>query len=144
MAGSLMAHSRARTNEWSVATSGAALQRPGAVPREQPGAVPREQPGPVPREQPGALPRERPIGIAAERAHEAPARVSSPTVNRPARAMRHILAGFVLSAILGVVLFAVMLVVHGGWQAAAAGGSIMAGSGALVAFLIVVTVGDRV
>jgi hypothetical protein len=136
MGGSLMAHSHARPNEWSVATSGAALQRPGAVPREQP--------GPVPREQPGALPRERPIGIAAERAHEAPARVSSPTVNRSARAMRHILAGFVLSAILAVVLFAVMLVVHGGWQAAAAGGSIMAGSVALVAFLIVVTVGNRV
>jgi hypothetical protein len=36
-----------------------------------------------------------------------------------------------------------MLVVHGGWQAAAAAGSIMAGSGALIALLIAVTLGDR-
>jgi len=76
--------------------------------------------------------------------HEAEARVPAPAVGRPARAMRHILAAFVMSAILAVVLFGVMLVVHGGWQAAAAGGAIMAASGALVAFLIAVTVGDRI
>jgi uncharacterized membrane protein len=61
-----------------------------------------------------------------------------------ARAARHLLAAFALSTGLAVVLFGVMLVVHGGWQAAAAGGSIMAGSAALVAFLLAVTVADRV
>jgi hypothetical protein len=61
-----------------------------------------------------------------------------------ARAARHLLAAFALSAGLAVVLFGVMLVVHGGWQAAAAAGSIMAGSAALVAFLIAVTLADRV
>ena len=103
-----------------MATSGAVLDRPT-----------------------GAL-RERPIGVAAEPVHEAEARVPAPAVSSPARAMRHVLGAFVVSTILAVVLFGVMLVVHGGWQAAAAGGSIMAGSGALVAFLLIVTVGDRV
>jgi hypothetical protein len=95
-------------------------------------------------DRPGAIPRERPIGVAAEPVHEAEPRVSSPTTNPMARAIRHLLAAFVGSAGLAVVLFGVMLVVHGGWQAAAAGGSIMAGSAALVACLIAVTLGDRV
>jgi hypothetical protein len=95
-------------------------------------------------DRPSAVPRERPIGVAAKPVHEAEARVPSPAVNPTARAMRHLLAAFVMSAIVAVVLFGVMLVVHGGWQAAAAGGSIMAGSAALVAFLIAVTLADRV
>jgi hypothetical protein len=103
-----------------VATAGAVLDRPGAVPRE------------------------RPIGVAAEPVHEAEPRVSSPATNPMARAARHLLAAFAMSATLAVVLFGVMLVVHGGWQAAAAGGSIMAGSAALVAFLIAVTLAERV
>ena len=75
--------------------------------------------------------------------HEAEPRISSPAINPMARAARHLLAVFATSATLAVVLFGVMLVVHGGWQAAAAGGSIIAGSGALVAFLIAVTLADR-
>ena len=93
-------------------------------------------------DKPTGLLRERPIGVAAEPVHEAEARVPSPAVNPTARAMRHLLSTFALSAILAVVLFGAMLVVHGGWQAAAAAGSIMAGSGAVVAFLIAVTLGD--
>jgi hypothetical protein len=81
--------------------------------------------------------------VAAEPVHEAEPRVSSAATNPMARAIRHLLAAFVGSAGLAVVLFGVMLVVHGGWQAVAAGGSIMAGSGALMAFLIAVTLGDR-
>jgi hypothetical protein len=87
--------------------------------------------------------RERPVGVAAEPVREAEPRVSSPTVNPMARAMRHVVAAFVLSAILAVVLFGVMLVVHGGWQAGAAGGSIVAGLAALAAFLSAVTLGDK-
>ena len=102
-----------------MATSGATLDRPSGVLRE------------------------RPIGVAAEPVHEAEARVSSPATNPMARAVRHLLAAFAMSATLAIVLFGVMLVVHGGWQAAAAGGSIVAGSGALVAFLIAVTLADR-
>jgi len=94
-------------------------------------------------DRPSGIARERPVGVAAEPVHVAEARVSSPTVNPAARMLRHILSAFVLSAALAVVLFGVMLVVHGGWQAAAAAGSIMAGSGALIAFLIAVTLGDR-
>ena len=95
-------------------------------------------------DRPRAAPRERPIGVATERVHEAEPRVSSPATNPMARVVRHLLAAFATSAILAVVLFGVMLVVHGGWQAAAAGGSIMAGSAALVAFLIIVTLADGV
>ena len=102
-----------------MATSGAVLDRPRVVPRE------------------------RPIGAAAEPVHEAEPRVSSPATSPMARAARHLLAAFATSATLAAVLFGVMLVVHGGWQAAAAGGSIVAGSGALVAFLIAVTLADR-
>lgn len=95
-------------------------------------------------DRPTAVPRERPIGVAAEPLHAAEPRVSSPATNPMARAMRLLLAAFAMSATLAVVLSGVVLVVHGGWQAAAAGGAIMAGSAALVAFLIAVTLADRV
>src|SRR6185436_7238726 len=94
-------------------------------------------------DRPSGLLRERPIGVAAEPVHEVEPRVSSPATNPMAKALRHLLAAFAMSAALAVVLFGVMLVVHGGWQAAAAGGSIMAGSAALASFLIAVTLGDR-
>src|SRR5262245_34724159 len=94
-------------------------------------------------DRPSGIARERPVGVAAEPVHVAEPRVASPTVNPAARMLRHILSAFVLSAILAVVLFGVMLVVHGGWEAAAAAGSIMAGSGALIAFGAAVTLADR-
>ena len=94
-------------------------------------------------DRPSGLLRERPIGVAAEPVHEVEPRVSSPATNPIARAVRHLLAAFAMSATLAVVLFGATLVTHGGWQAAAAGGAIMAGTAALVAFLVAVTLADR-
>ena len=66
-------------------------------------------------DRPSGLLRERPIGVAAEPVHEAEPRIPSRATDQGARTMRHLLAAFVMSAGLTVVLFGVMLVVHGGW-----------------------------
>ena len=115
----LIAHSRERPIDHDVATSGAALDRPRS------------------------LAREAPTRAHAEPVREARPRIPSTVVNPAARTMQRILGAFVASAGLAIVLFGAMFVVRGGWQAAAAAGSIMAGIGALLTFLVAVTLADR-
>jgi hypothetical protein len=78
---------------------------------------------------------------AAERRVVRPAAVAI-RLSPLARLFKRIQRAYLGSAALMVVGFVAMLLTGPGWQAVAAAGAIFAGMGALIAFLVAVTLGD--